>query len=158
MDDLSSFKPQELANIVWAYATNNAKHPNLFQKVGDAIASLDGSKPFTTQALANIVWAYAKLDVKHPGLFKKIGKSIGALDDLSSFEPQHLANIAWSFAVADVDAPVAFNDAFTRALFEKQNKFNIMELKQLYRWHIWQVEKSNTGLPESIRERCEQAR
>eukprot|EP00956_Cyclotella_meneghiniana_P003305 scaffold4007_cov49-Cyclotella_meneghiniana.AAC.5 len=157
INDLSSFKPQELANIVWAYATNNLQHPNLFRKVGDVIASSDGSKVFTTQNLANIVWAYAKLDVKHPGLFKKIGKSIGALDDLSSFEPQHLANIAWSFAVTDIDVPVAFNDAFTRALVQNKNEFITMHLTQLYRWHVWQIEKSNTGLPESIRERCEQA-
>eukprot|EP00956_Cyclotella_meneghiniana_P008599 scaffold11689_cov69-Cyclotella_meneghiniana.AAC.3 len=156
-DDLRSFDPQSLANIVWAYATNNAQHPNLFQKVGDSIASSDGSKPFTTQNLANIVWAYAKLDVKHPGLFEKIGRSIGALDDLSSFESQHLANIAWSFAVADIDVPLAFNDVFLRALVEKQNELNVKELRQLYKWHIWQVEKSNTGLPEVLRERCERA-
>eukprot|EP00956_Cyclotella_meneghiniana_P012621 scaffold17948_cov37-Cyclotella_meneghiniana.AAC.6 len=154
-DDLRSFQPQNLANIVWAYATNNAQHFNLFQKVGDAIASSDGSKVFTTQALANIVWAYAKLDVKHPDMFKKIGKSIGALDDLSSFDTQELANIAWSFAVTDVDVPLVFNDAFARALVEKQNEFNVKDLAQLYQWHIWQIEKSNRGLPESIRWRCE---
>eukprot|EP00956_Cyclotella_meneghiniana_P012455 scaffold17701_cov38-Cyclotella_meneghiniana.AAC.2 len=158
MDDLSSFKPQNLGNIAWAYATSNTRHPNLFQKVGDAIVSSDGSKPFTTQDLSIIVWAYAKLDVKHPGLFKKIGKSIGALDDLSSFNTQALANIAWSFAMADVDVPVAFNDAFTRALFEKQNEFNVKELPQLHRWHVWQAEeKSSTGLPEVLRDRCERA-
>eukprot|EP00956_Cyclotella_meneghiniana_P043162 scaffold255384_cov79-Cyclotella_meneghiniana.AAC.1 len=158
MDDLRSFKPQDFANIVWAYATNNLQHLNLFRKVGDTIASSDGSKVFTTQALANIVWAYAKLDVKHPSLFKKIGKSIGALDDLSSFNSQELANIAWSFSVADIDVPIAFNDVFLRALVVKQNEFNVKGLRQLYKWHVWQIEKSNTGLPESIRERCEQAR
>eukprot|EP00956_Cyclotella_meneghiniana_P016884 scaffold27127_cov74-Cyclotella_meneghiniana.AAC.1 len=156
MDDLRSFNAQNLANIVWAYATINTHHPNLFRKVGDAIASSDGSKVFTTQDLANIVWAYAKLDVKNPSLFTKIGKSIGALDDLSSFNTQALSNIAWSFAVADVDVPVTFDDAFTRALIEKQNEFNVKDLRQLYQWHIWQIEKSNRGLPESIRWRCEQ--
>eukprot|EP00956_Cyclotella_meneghiniana_P018509 scaffold30905_cov45-Cyclotella_meneghiniana.AAC.1 len=155
--DLRSFNAQNLANIVWAYATNNAHHPNLFQKVGDAIARADGSKVFTTQNLANIVWAYAKLDVKHPYLFNKIGKSIGALDDLSSFESQELANIAWSFAMADVDVPIAFNDVFLRALVEKQNELNLKELTQLYKWHVWQVEKSKKGLPEILRERCEEA-
>eukprot|EP00956_Cyclotella_meneghiniana_P030637 scaffold77880_cov74-Cyclotella_meneghiniana.AAC.2 len=157
MDDLSSFKPQELAIIVWSYATNNLQHPNLFRKVGDTIASSDGSKPFTAQNLANIVWAYAKLDVKHPGLFTKIGKSIGALDDLSSFDSQAVANIAWSFAVVDIDVPVAFNDAFTRAIVQKENEFITMHLSQLYQWHVWQVKKSNRGLPESILERCERA-
>eukprot|EP00956_Cyclotella_meneghiniana_P009481 scaffold13137_cov57-Cyclotella_meneghiniana.AAC.2 len=158
MNDLRSFAPQNLAIIVWAYATSNAQHPNLFQKVGDTITSSDGSKVFTTQDLANIVWAYAKLDVKNPSLFTKIGKSIGALDDLSSFNTQALSNIAWSFAVADVDVPVAFNDVFIRALVVKQTEFNIKNLNQLYKWHIWQVEKkSSTGLPEVLRKRCERA-
>eukprot|EP00956_Cyclotella_meneghiniana_P009487 scaffold13137_cov57-Cyclotella_meneghiniana.AAC.8 len=158
MDDLRSFDPQALANIAWAYANSNTRHPNLFQKVGDTITSSDGSKVFTTQDLSNIVWAYAKLDVKHPGLFEKIGKSIGALDDLSSFNTQALANIAWSFAVADVDVPVAFNDAFIRELVVKQTEFNVKDLTQLYKWHIWQVEKkTSTGLPEVLRDRCERA-
>eukprot|EP00956_Cyclotella_meneghiniana_P018514 scaffold30905_cov45-Cyclotella_meneghiniana.AAC.6 len=157
IDDLRSFDPQALANIAWAYATSNTRRPNLFQKVGDAIASSDGSKVFTTQALANIVWSSAKLDVKHPSLFKKIGKSIGALNDLSSFNSQALANIAWSFAVTDFDVPIAFNDVFLRARVEKQNEFSVKGLRQLYKWHIWQVEKSHIGLPEVLRERCEQA-
>eukprot|EP00956_Cyclotella_meneghiniana_P012616 scaffold17948_cov37-Cyclotella_meneghiniana.AAC.1 len=156
-DGSKVFTTQNLANIVWAYATNNVQHPNLFQNVGDVITSSDGSKVFTTQALANIVWAYAKLDVKHHDLFKKIGKSIGALDDLSSFDSQALANIAWSFAVVDMDVPVAFNHAFARALLQKENEFVTMHLRQLYKWHVWQVKKSNRGLPESILVRCERA-
>ena len=155
--DLNEFKPQDLANIVWAYATSNTQHRGLFQKIGETVAGSDGSKEFTTQNLANIVWAYAKLDVKHPGLFNKIGKSIGALNDLSSFTPQHLANIAWSFAVTDVNVPMAFNDSFTAALVEKQNELNVRDLTQLYEWHVWQVAKSNTGLPEMLKERCEGA-
>jgi len=38
---LSSFRPQELTNIVWAYATANEQHLELFKKVVDVIVEFD---------------------------------------------------------------------------------------------------------------------
>ena len=41
LDGLSSFRPQELTNIVWAYATANEQHLELFKKVVDVIVEFD---------------------------------------------------------------------------------------------------------------------
>eukprot|EP00956_Cyclotella_meneghiniana_P039435 scaffold171830_cov20-Cyclotella_meneghiniana.AAC.1 len=66
MDDLNSFKPQNLSNTVWAFATANIQHPNLFKKVGDEIVAMNDLKSFNPQNLANTVWAYASANVQHP--------------------------------------------------------------------------------------------
>ena len=49
--DLNEFAPQAFANIVWAYATNDAHHAALFQTVGDGIVAMDDLSSFDPQAL-----------------------------------------------------------------------------------------------------------
>ena len=70
---------------------------------------------------------------------------------MKSFIEQDLANIAWSYAVSNGDAPSVFNDAFTKVLLCKENKFSIEELRQLYQWHLWQTrEMIYNGLPTML--------
>jgi hypothetical protein len=158
LKDLKSFKPQELSNVVWAYATANIQHPDLFKKVGNAIVELKDLKSFKPQNLSNTVWAYATIDAQHPGLFKKVGDAIVELMDLKSFNSQNLANIAWAFAVSNADAHLLFNDAFIEVLTNRQSDFTNQDLSQFYQWHLWQtMENSQSGLPDSLREKCYQA-
>jgi hypothetical protein len=83
---LSSFNPQNLSNIVWAYATLDVQNPALFEKMGDHIDDLNDLSLF--KSIANILWAYASLDVQNPALFRKMGDHIDDLNDLISFKPQ----------------------------------------------------------------------
>ncbi|KAL7530600.1 hypothetical protein ACHAXR_004948 [Thalassiosira sp. AJA248-18] len=108
LDNLGTFKPQELSNIVWAYATAGESHPKLFKKVSDHIVALDNLESFWPQALANIVWALATNDESHPKLFKKVADHIVALDNLRTFKPQELSNIAWAYATAGKPRPQLF--------------------------------------------------
>jgi len=74
---------------------------------------------------------------------------------IESYNNQHLANIAWAYAVADIDAPPPFNDRFINKCVEKKDGFVIKDLSQLHQWHLWQTkEKSNSGLPVDLQERC----
>jgi predicted transcriptional regulator len=83
---LSSFNPQNIENIVWAYATLDVQHHALFEKMGDHIDDLNDLNLF--KSIANILWAYASLDVQNPALFRKMGDHIDDLNDLISFKPQ----------------------------------------------------------------------
>jgi hypothetical protein len=104
------------------------------------------------------VWAYATANIQHPDLFKKVGNAIVELKDLKSFKPQNLANTAWAFAVSNADAPLLFNDAFIKVLTNRQSDFTNQDFTQLYQWHIWRtMEKSQSGLPDSLRDKCYQA-
>jgi hypothetical protein len=73
MRDLSSFKPQELSNIIWAYATAGESHPQLCRKFGDNIVAMKDLGQFKPQAFSNIVWAFATSGESHPQLFSKFG-------------------------------------------------------------------------------------
>ena len=75
MENLNSFKPQELSNIVWAHATLNENNPELFKKVEDHVVALDNLAlaRFDPQHLSNISWAYATAQESHPQLFEKVG-------------------------------------------------------------------------------------
>ena len=66
--DLRDFKPQELANTAWAFATAGRAAPTLL----DAIATeavRRGLRDFNEQELANTAWAFAAADHLAPALF-----------------------------------------------------------------------------------------
>ncbi|KAJ1463488.1 hypothetical protein M885DRAFT_556366, partial [Pelagophyceae sp. CCMP2097] len=67
---IATFNSQDIANIVWAYATAGVEAPALFK----AIAAEAPKKiaTFNPQALANTVWAYATAGVDASALFEAI--------------------------------------------------------------------------------------
>jgi hypothetical protein len=108
LGDLRSFNAQDIANIVWAYATAGVQHPALFEKVGDHVVGLDHLKSFKPQELSNTVWAYATAGVQHPALFNKVGNHVVELDNLKTFKPQELANTLWAYGTSVVQHPDLF--------------------------------------------------
>jgi hypothetical protein len=56
LDNLKSFSLQNIANIVWAYATANELRPDLFEKIAIDVASRRKFLAFNGQDLANIAW------------------------------------------------------------------------------------------------------
>ena len=57
---IADFKPQALANTVWAFATLNHEAPALFDTI--AAASQSSIADFKPQELANTAWAFAIVD------------------------------------------------------------------------------------------------
>ena len=114
----SDFKPQELTNLVWAFATLKWRHARLFEQLAD-VASARLAE-FTPQGLSQTLWAYSKLGLtkhglgltKHElgltrhGLFGAVASA--ALPRLASFDPQSIATLAWAFANLEIEhAPLA---------------------------------------------------
>ena len=97
-----------ISNTVWAFEKVKVSHPDLFEKVGNYITSLDHLGGFDPQNFSNILIAFAKAEVSHPALFKKVGNHITSLDDIGGFKPQAVANIVWAFAKAEVSHPELF--------------------------------------------------
>ena len=56
---LSEFKPQELANTAWAFATAGKSDASLFRALARAAERCGGD--FNAQDLANTAWAFATL-------------------------------------------------------------------------------------------------
>ena len=148
---LKDFNTQNLSNIVWAYAAAQVSHPKMFQQV--AKAAIQRNEEFISQHVANLLWSYATLGIDDKQLFSAFVPTAVKLID--NFNTQDLGNIAWAYAVADVEAPTLFNDSFIDKCLEKKDGFSIEHISQLHQWHLWNTkEKSRTGLPEALQDRC----
>ncbi|KOO28974.1 kynurenine 3-monooxygenase and related flavoprotein monooxygenase [Chrysochromulina tobinii] len=100
----SDFKPQELTNLVWAFATLKWRHARLFEQLAD-VASARLAE-FSPQGLSQTLWAYSKLGLTKHGLFGAVANA--ALPRLGSFDPQSIATLAWAFANLEIEhAPLA---------------------------------------------------
>ncbi len=152
-DHLRDFKPQALSNIVWAYATAQVSQSKLFQQVANAATQCKDD--FNSQDVANMLWSYASMGIFNKQLFSSFVPIAAKLID--NYNNQELANIAWAYAVANVDAPTLFHGRFTDRCLDNLG-FSIEALSQLHQWHLWQTkEKSRTGLPEVLQDRCYKA-
>jgi hypothetical protein len=105
---LNRFMPQNLSNIIWAFATAGKAHPRLFSKIGDHIVAMKDLSTFLPQHFSNILWSCATAGESHPKLFSKFGDHIIAMKDLSGFKPQALSNLLWAYATAGESHPLLF--------------------------------------------------
>ena len=151
LDNLDYFWPQALSNITWAYSIAKESNPSLFQKISDA--AIKRRNEFTSQGVADLLWAFATNGQLDNNLF--ISFEPVAASFVTQCSGQDLANIGWAYAVAKVEAPSLFNDDFINVCVDKEDEFEIKELRQLYQWHTWQEEiKSGISLPPSFQKRC----
>lgn len=94
--NLSSFQPQQLANILWAFGTLEFRPgADLLERMASAAQTRSGG--FNPQNLSNTLWAFAKLE-HNPGkaLLDEFARRIqGAL---TQFTPQNVSNMLWAFA------------------------------------------------------------
>ena len=149
-DNFNRFHVFHLCKIVVAYAHAGINCPRLFHKI--SLACIQRRGKFGARAISNTLWAFAYMNVIERELFLSFLPSV--IKKLDSFNITDLVTVAWAYAVADIDAPNLFNQRFLDAVKRAKNKDHLM---QLHQWHLWQTrEKSQTGLPESLQERCRQ--
>ena len=101
---MRGFKPQEVANTAWAFATAGVSSPPLFAAI--AAEAEKQMRGFNPQSLANTAWAFATAGVSSPTLFKAIAAE--AEKQVRRFSPQGLSITAWGFAALGVVAPALF--------------------------------------------------
>ncbi|KAJ1447313.1 hypothetical protein M885DRAFT_472044 [Pelagophyceae sp. CCMP2097] len=96
--------PQELANILWAYAKLGHRRDDLFLQLESAALELgrplDGDVAFAgfkPQELSNLAWAFATARVPSESLFAG-PFSEAVMLRVDEFNAQELANTAWAFA------------------------------------------------------------
>lgn len=70
--DLSSFVPQELSNVIWAYGTMQyQQNPEFLQRAAHEMLTR-GISRFEPQAISNVCWAFAKHDLIYDEFLKVI--------------------------------------------------------------------------------------
>jgi hypothetical protein len=85
---LIRFKPQELANTVWAFATAGVRADLLYAAAAEAAVGRR-LNDFDSQALANTVWAYATAGVRANALYAAVAEA-SVRSSLSGFNERTL--------------------------------------------------------------------
>jgi hypothetical protein len=97
-------KPQEVANLAWAFATAEHKAPILF----DALAkhALSIMPTLKAQGVANLAWAFAKQQLAAPALFDAlVPRAVAVADVMNS---QDVAMFSLACATIALPAPTWF--------------------------------------------------
>jgi len=97
---MHGFKPQELVNLIWSFATAGVSEGKLYEAIAsEALArQLCGFKP---QELANLVWSFEKGGERNNELFIAVGNE-AIRQNFYGFKPQEISNITWVFARAGI--------------------------------------------------------
>ena len=98
---IDEFKPQELCNLVWAFATLRRPCATLFDAA--ARSACKQLSNFSAQGLSQTLWAYAKLGHAQPALF--LAAAGVALPRLHAYDAQSISTLAWAFGSAEVEHP-----------------------------------------------------
>jgi len=123
---LHGFKPQELVNIVWAFATAGVNDDKLYAAVADEALTqqLHGFKP---QELTNMVWSFEKAGARNKELYIAVADE-AVKQKLFGFKPQELSNILWVFARAGVHACKLFTAVAKEVMKQGLHCFNPQDL------------------------------
>eukprot|EP00964_Phaeocystis_antarctica_P012386 scaffold6828_cov66-Phaeocystis_antarctica.AAC.1 len=137
---LCCFKPQELANTAWAFATAGQRAPALLDAIAtEAVRS--SLREFDPQNLANTAWALAKADHAAPVLLDAIAAA--AVLRLRDFNAQELANTAWAFGTAGHKATALLDAIATEAVRSGLRDFNPQNLANT----AWAFAKAGRAAP-----------
>lgn len=135
-----TFKPQELCNLLWAFATLKRRHVRLFERFAEPAVKLLAE--FTPQGLSQTVWAYSKLNLsKHSFLIAAAG---AAIPKLPGYDAQSVATLAWSFANLEVE----HRSLFAAVCLEAKKRpavFNTASCSQL----LWALSRVSDGVDEA---------
>lgn len=119
---LQSCRAQQLANIIWAFATLDfLPIPQFLEGLAEeAITKRSGFNP---QNVANMLWAYAKLDYEpRCPLLTTLAEEAAA--KLHDFNSQNVSNMLWAFAKFVFIPSRQLLDAAVNKISSTLNQFN----------------------------------
>ncbi|KAL7481743.1 hypothetical protein ACHAW6_007413 [Cyclotella cf. meneghiniana] len=127
MPKLHTASPQNMANLLWAYATLDYHCPDLFHAVTqEAMGRL---KEFQPQHLSNVAWALSKYPPSSMEIFDAISQEVVSRG-LQSFTAQGLAILAHSFATVGHIHP-QFWECIEKAATQKSSEFGGIECARI---------------------------
>lgn len=87
--------PQDISNILWAYATVRYRARPLFRVLAGA-AAVQPPGAFKPQELGNTLWALASMGHHEAALFDAL--AVECDRQAADFNPQNISNVLWSYA------------------------------------------------------------
>ncbi|KXZ47351.1 hypothetical protein GPECTOR_36g74 [Gonium pectorale] len=108
---IGSFCPQDLSNMLWAYARGGMPQPALFAAASPAVRrTLPG---FSHAGMVQVLWAYATLRVRDAALLGDLARAM--LPQLPRLDARNLALLTWALARLVVSGSVAASAAAAAA-------------------------------------------
>eukprot|EP00922_Rhytidocystis_sp_ex-Travisia-forbesii_P070458 GHVS01105244.1.p1 GENE.GHVS01105244.1~~GHVS01105244.1.p1 ORF type:complete len:886 (-),score=141.64 GHVS01105244.1:1658-3937(-) len=128
----SSLNPQDLSNVVNAFARLDYVDSQLFEYFAPIIAAK--VREFQPQGLANVANAYAKAGVRSEVLFERIG--LVSMFWMQKFKAQEIANLANAYAKLEIRDKSLFGSIADEVIYrgtigKKFSPFDIRSLEQL---------------------------
>ena len=120
----AAFKPQNLANVAWAFATAKVDAKDMFEAVASEVSREGRLRDLNPQNIANTAWAFATAKVDAKDMFEALASEVLREGRLRQFDPQAIANTVWAFAKAKVDA----KDMFEALALELSREGRLREL------------------------------
>lgn len=146
---VKSLSPQNMANIVWAYATTEQAHQELFNAI--AQEATPRLQEFSPKQLANLTRAFSKYPPKSSIaeiIFDRIATEVvdrGLGPGPESFTPQGLTMMAHSFATVGHTSDEEFWNAVEESAIKRIDEFGCLECVQMA-WAFATIERSSDEL------------
>lgn len=96
---LDDFKPQEMSNTLWSFATVAADRRDIFRVI-EAEMMHRGLSAYVPQDIANSVWAFVTAGASTHEVLALVEKEVESREG-RGFKSQELANLVWAMAKAD---------------------------------------------------------
>mmetsp|Transcript_29229 Transcript_29229/g.58804 ORF Transcript_29229/g.58804 Transcript_29229/m.58804 type:complete len:1061 (+) Transcript_29229:47-3229(+) len=141
---VKSLAPQNMANILWAYATTEQSHPALFDAIAQEAAPR--LKEFSPKQLANLAWALSKYPPPQSKdhIFDRIASEV-VHRGLESFTNQGLTMIAHSFATVGHTSHDEFWSTVEGAAADRAPQFGHLECVQMA-WSFATIDRPSDEL------------
>eukprot|EP00434_Breviolum_minutum_P023543 symbB.v1.2.020769.t1/scaffold1749.1/size103200/9 len=139
LEKLPEFEPQQLVNMMWAYATMRSEEPTLRQL--DALhGRLHSLAPL---GQANLAWAVAKLMVRDWNTEELVTECRMAVKEMNG---QNLANTSWAFATLRIADEDFFDAVVTQVVKNQCHDFGQQNLSNT----AWAFAKVQIKRPEMM--------
>jgi len=140
---VKSLAPQNMANILWAYATTEQSNPALFSAI--AYEATPRLKEFSSKQLANLAWALSKYPPQSKDIiFDRIASEV-VNRGMESFTNQGLTMIAHSFATVGHTSHDVFWNTVEEAATKRAFEFGYLECVQMA-WSFATIERPSDEL------------
>lgn len=134
---IDEFKPQELCNLLWAFATLRRPHAALFDAAARSASCR--METFSAQGLSQTVWAFAKLELASPRLFQAAAEA--ALPRLGTYDAQSVATLAWAFGAAGIQHAILVA-GLSKVVLARSTDFDATSCARLF----WALSRFNEGV------------
>lgn len=143
ISQVKSLSPQNMANIVWAYATTEQSHPALFDAISkEAMPRL---KEFSAKQLSNLAWAFSKDPPETKELIFDMIASEVVRRGLETFTSQGMTMMAHSFATVSHKSDDKFWNIVENSALTRAAEFGHLECVQMA-WAFATIERPSEQL------------